>query len=161
MSDDENKLVFSVASPWETILYSPVNRSAPIFRANLTRSIQRKYYGLPEKLWVDSASDAIVVKTADKSLHLIKGTNKVWTRHEGLASVKEWVLGKVHSAAIPEEPSMNLVESIVDRLKEQASAVVSQVKAGVQTIARMLTEKTLPKSVAKASNNYLFVFFAR
>jgi len=75
-----------------------------------------------------------------------------------LAEVKEWVMGKGLKRIILEEPSMNPIEALVDRLKEQVNSVVTEIAAAIKFVTKLLTEKTLPKNVAKVSNNYLFVF---
>jgi hypothetical protein len=88
---------------------------------------------------------------------LVNGRDKVWSRHEGLTEVKEWVIGKGLNTVMIEEPSMNPVEAVADRLLEQVNSVVSRVKIGIKSISTLLTEKTLQKNVVKVSNNYLFV----
>jgi len=67
-------------------------------------------------------------------------------------------MGKGLKRIILEEPSMNPIEALVDRLKEQVNSVVTEIAAAIKFVTKLLTEKTLPKNVAKVSNNYLFVF---
>jgi hypothetical protein len=40
-------------------------------------------------MWVDDASSLILLKTSDKSLHLIQNKTKLWTQNYGLASIAQ------------------------------------------------------------------------
>lgn len=51
--------------------------------------LNRRLYGEPETMWVDSASSLILLKTADKSLHMIHNKTKLWTKPFGLTSISQ------------------------------------------------------------------------
>lgn len=40
-------------------------------------------------MWIDSASSSILLKTSDKSLHLIQNKKKIWTKAYGLSALEQ------------------------------------------------------------------------
>ncbi len=104
----------------------------------------------------------MVVKTSDKSLHLIVGGRKVWTRQEGLAGVAKWAIGKA-TEKVPDKSShevmmTNPVSQFVGRIARQVGALVEGTSKLVE-LGKKLTSKTYVKSkqARVEDKNYLFV----
>ena len=49
--------------------------------------INRRIYGEPEAVWADGDTQRILLKTMDKSLHLIHDKKKIWSKPYGLSSI--------------------------------------------------------------------------
>ena len=126
----------------------------------MTDSILREEYGPPEKLWIDERSDYIAIKTVDRSLHLIDKAKVLWTREEGLTMVKEWVIGKNEDILPVDEFSMNPLQSLIQRMNDQTSSLITNVKYTVENIKKIINKEDLPKKHVKSSLDYLFVLLS-
>ncbi len=138
-----------------------MDNKPPSLFANFTKELAKEHYGVPEKLWVDSDSDTIVIKTADKSLHLIKGKEKVWTRQEGLTAVKKWVVGKGQAAIQEmedEETSMNPVTAFVKRVQKQTTTLMSKLQKTANQLNTIITQKQLPFVKPKKPIDIKYIF---
>lgn len=126
----------------------------------IIKQIQQEYYGPPKNIWVDESSSSMLIKTADMSLHFIKDREKLWTRQEGLTTIKKWVTGRGQEIIKVEEDNINPINALIERIKDQINSVVNTAKKGVKLVSTILTEKILPKSSQKYTDGkYLFVVF--
>ena len=159
-------MAFTVTSNGGIALYMSIDNHPPVLMVNFTKDLVREHYGLPERLWVDSESNTVIMKTADKSLHMVKGSEKVWTRQEGLTEITKWAVGKSQeitekTEGVGDFDSINPVTKFLIRVQNQASTIMTGVKKTMSYFDELITKKQFPFKATKKriDGKYLFVSF--
>lgn len=127
----------------------------------------KEYYGNVEKIWVDSNTENILLKTADKSLHLVKGKEKIWTRQEGLTLVKKWAVGKGKEKFMfeeNEETSASPIAGFLKRIEKQTKQISNTFTNFFDSLHSLVMKKQMlfsEKSRKGTDAKILFVFLMK